>query len=104
MGISILVTETSMLLRQVLRNLIDRRLEHFAPVPINRSLDLESTDPGVFPSFLDCGRVNAELEYAHGLLRSCRQRACVFRLEFSSKLCGTVPNLSFGDRTTGLLM
>src|SRR5271156_5376437 len=100
MAISILVTEKRMLLCQVFRDLIDNCFEHFAPVIINRSLDLESTDPGIFPRFLDCGRINAELEYAHGLLGSCRQRTGVFSFKFSSKLCGKVPNLSIRGRAT----
>jgi hypothetical protein len=59
--------EKRTLLRQVLRDLIDNRLEHFAPVSVYRSIELQPADPGVFPGFLDCGRVNAEFEYAHGL-------------------------------------
>lgn len=81
-------------MRQVFRDLIDDCLKHFAPVSIYRSIELQTADPGVFPGFLDCGRVNAEFEYAHGFLNPCRQRTRVFSLKFSSKLCGKTSNLS----------
>ena len=44
-----------MLLRQVLRDLVNHRLKHFAPVAINRSIELQATDPAVFPSLLIVG-------------------------------------------------
>ena len=102
-GISNLVTVKRMLLPQVLRDLVNHRLKHFAPVAINRSIELQATDPAVFPSLLDCGRVNAEFEYAHGLLGSCRQCTRVFSFKFFSKLDGTVTNLSIRGRASRFL-
>jgi hypothetical protein len=63
--------EKRTLLRQVLRDLIDNRLEYFASVSVYRSIEFQPADPGVFPGFLDCGRVNAEFEDAHGFLNAC---------------------------------
>jgi hypothetical protein len=83
------------LLRQVLRDLIDNCLEHFAPILVYRSIEFQAADSGLFPRFFDCGRVNTELEYTHGLLSSCWQRSRVFRLKFLLNDGGEVSNLSF---------
>jgi len=88
--------------RQVLARVIDHGLQRLLPLLIKSSVDLQTTDATFLPGFFDRGRINAELEYRHCLLRSLGQHAVVFAVQFVFDPLGETSNFNLCIDREGL--
>ena len=88
--------------REILPSVVNHGLKRLLPLLIENPISLQAADATSLPGLLNGGRIDAEFEHRHCLLRSLGQHAIVFVLQLFFDPLGETPNFSLCRDREGL--